>query len=161
VREATEFVTGNALDECNLTVYPVGTLLLAMYGEGKTRGKCTELLIESTTNQALAAIQIDRRLKGYLKIFFAKNYDETRRGASGGVQPNLNLGIVREIILPLPPREEQEVIVEALEDQLSVIDHLESDLEAKLKSAHALRQSILKAAFEGEARAAGPERRDG
>jgi type I restriction enzyme S subunit len=150
VREPTEFVTLSALDECNLSLYPVGTLLLAMYGEGKTRGKCTELLIATTTNQALAAIQTDQRVKGYLKIFLARNYDHTRRGASGGVQPNLNLSIVREIVLPLPPGEEQEMIVEAVEDQLSVIDHLESDLGSKLKGAQALRQSILKAAFEGK-----------
>ena len=52
--------------------------------------------------------------------------------------------------IPLPPLEEQDAIVEAVEAQLSVIDHLEFALEAKLKSAQALRQSILKAAFEGK-----------
>jgi type I restriction enzyme S subunit len=51
---------------------------------------------------------------------------------------------------PLPPDFEQGAIVEAVEEQLSVIEHLESDLEAKLNSAQALRQSVLKAAFEGK-----------
>jgi len=150
VRAATEFVTPAALEECNLTLYPAGTLLLAMYGEGKTRGKCSELLIEATTNQALAAIQIAQDLRGYLKVFLAKNYDQTRRGASGGVQPNLNLGIVREIALPLPPQAEQELVVEAVESQLSVIDQLEAELAAKFKSIQALRQSILRQAFVGK-----------
>jgi hypothetical protein len=36
-----------------------------------------------------------------------------------------------------------------VEDQLSVIDHLESDLETKLKSAQSLRQAILRQAFTG------------
>lgn len=54
------------------------------------------------------------------------------------------------LALPIPPLSEQEAITEAVEAQLSVIDHLESDLEAKLESAQALRQSILKAAFEGK-----------
>ncbi|MFZ1501232.1 MAG: restriction endonuclease subunit S [Giesbergeria sp.] len=45
VDEASEFVTKLALAETNLTLYPIGTLLIAMYGEGKTRGKCTELRI--------------------------------------------------------------------------------------------------------------------
>ncbi len=49
----------------------------------------------------------------------------------------------------LPSLAEQEAIVEAVEDQLSVIDHLEADLDAKLRSAKALRQSILRHAFEG------------
>ena len=52
--------------------------------------------------------------------------------------------------LALPPLAEQEAIVEAIEDQLSVIEHLEADLEAKLKSAQALRQSILRHAFTGQ-----------
>ncbi len=46
VREATDFVTERALKETNLSVYPKHTLLIALYGEGKTRGKCSELLIE-------------------------------------------------------------------------------------------------------------------
>ena len=52
--------------------------------------------------------------------------------------------------LALPPLAEQEAIVEAVEDQLSVIEHVEADLEAKLKSAQALRQSILRHAFTGQ-----------
>jgi type I restriction enzyme S subunit len=55
-----------------------------------------------------------------------------------------------EIRIPLPPHAEQAAIVEAVEDQLSVIEHLEGDLEAKLKSAQALRQSILRHAFSGQ-----------
>jgi len=54
------------------------------------------------------------------------------------------------IEFPLPPVAEQEDIVEAAEDQLSVIDHLESDIDAKLQSAQALRQSILRHAFTGQ-----------
>ena len=45
---------------------------------------------------------------------------------------------------------EQEAIADAVEDQLSVVDHLDADLEAKLKSAQSLRQSLLRHAFEGK-----------
>ena len=54
-----------------------------------------------------------------------------------------------EFIFPLPPLEEQNSIVENVEDQLSVIDRLETGLVAKLESARGLRQSILKHAFTG------------
>ncbi len=52
--------------------------------------------------------------------------------------------------IPLPPLAEQEAIVEAAEEQLTVIEHLEADLAAKLKSAQGLRQSILRHAFTGQ-----------
>ncbi|MGD0650385.1 MAG: restriction endonuclease subunit S [Verrucomicrobiia bacterium] len=52
--------------------------------------------------------------------------------------------------LALPASDEQEAIVEAVEDQLSVIEHIESDVEAKLKTAQSLRQSILRHAFTGQ-----------
>jgi len=76
VKEATDYVTEHALRETNLSVYPKHTLLLAMYGEGKTRGKCSELLIEASTNQAIAAIHFenhDYRVRPFLKYFLLKN----------------------------------------------------------------------------------------
>jgi type I restriction enzyme S subunit len=57
---------------------------------------------------------------------------------------------LEDFVFPLPPMGEQDAIVDAVEDQLSIIDHLEADLEAKLKSAQALRQSILRHAFIGQ-----------
>lgn len=63
---------------------------------------------------------------------------------------NLTQDRFSELLVPYPPSDEQETIVEAVEDQLSVIEHLETDLEAKLKSAQALRQSILRHAFTGQ-----------
>ena len=65
-------------------------------------------------------------------------------------QVNLTLEMCRQLPLPLPPLAEQEAIVEAVEDQLSVIEHIEADVAAKLKSAQALRQSILRHAFTGQ-----------
>ena len=55
VKQSENFVTDKALKETRLKLYPPGTLLVALYGEGKTRGKCTELRIEATINQALAS----------------------------------------------------------------------------------------------------------
>ena len=57
VETAEECITTAATQETNAKVFPKHTLLIAMYGEGKTRGKVSELLIEAATNQACAAIQ--------------------------------------------------------------------------------------------------------
>ncbi len=152
VRNTEDFITLLALDETNVKLFPVHSLLVAMYGEGKTRGKVSELLIEATTNQACAALVFDglaKELKGYVKIFFQKNYDDIRRLSSGGVQPNLNLGIVKETALPLPPFAEQSKIFHLVEQKMSVISEIESRLMADIARANRLRQSVLAVAFSG------------
>jgi type I restriction enzyme, S subunit len=64
-------------------------------------------------------------------------------------QANVNGSKLAAFAFPLPPRDEQAAIVECVEDQLSVVEHLEADLETKLTSAQALRQSVLRRAFRG------------
>lgn len=62
----------------------------------------------------------------------------------------LNLDDIRTVDVPVPPIEEQRFIVEEVERRLSVVDKLEATVEANLKQADGLRQSILKQAFSGE-----------
>ena len=147
VDKASEFVTQRALAETNLTLYPAGTLLVAMYGEGKTRGKCAELRIPATTNQALAAVQVNDQVRAYVRHFLELNYEEMRKVASGGVQPNLNLSLVRAVAVPLPPLVEQVRIVSEVDRRLSLVHGVEAEVDANLKRAARLRQSVLAAAF--------------
>jgi len=111
------------------------------------------LLIKATTNQAIAAIHFknkDNRVKPFLKYFLLKNYNDIRRLSSGGVQPNLNLGVVKKTLIPLPPIAEQQLIVSELESKLTVCDKIEETISQSLQQAETLRQSILKKAFEGK-----------
>lgn len=110
-------------------------------------------MIPATINQAIAALVLEglsSPCRPYLKILLLANYEEIRRPSSGGVQPNLNLGLVRKIAVNLPPLVEQIRIVAEVERRLSLIDDLESAIVANLKRADRLRQSILKRAFEGK-----------
>lgn len=81
--------------------------------------------------------------------YHVRRWIETHAATSAG-QYNISLGVLDGLAVPLPPLDEQEGIVEAVDDQLSVIDHLEVDLDDKRKSAQALRQSILRHAFTGQ-----------
>ncbi|WP_295429921.1 restriction endonuclease subunit S [uncultured Thiodictyon sp.] len=153
VMEATELVTELALKECRLQIYPLGSLLVAMYGEGKTRGKCSELLVQATINQAIAALVFDaesQRCKPYLKAFLLTSYEKMREQASGGVQPDLNLQIIKSISVPLPPVDEQEEISQLLAEQFQQIGQQQAAVEFALKQSAAQRQNILKAAFSGQ-----------
>jgi len=152
VHQASEYVTECALEECNLTLYPPGTLLIAMYGEGRTRGKCSELMLEATTNQAIAAIRLRPEavhLKSWVKLCLQSQYEEMRRVASGGVQPNLNLGLVRSIVIPVPPSGVWEKLVDEVDRRLSLADELDRAVSATLVRSAAVRTSLLDRAFSG------------
>lgn len=153
VTEASDYVTDLALKETNLRIYPKHTLLIALYGEGKTRGKCSELLIEAATNQAIAAIVQEgmlEKLRKYMKWFFQKNYGDIRLKSSGGVQSNLNLSIIENTLFPMCSIEEANQVVDAIEMKLSEIDQLDQTITTSLQQAEALRPSILKKAFSGQ-----------
>lgn len=152
VKDCKEFVTTKALEETNIKIFPKHTLLMAMYGEGKTRGKSSALLIEATTNQAIAGIVqngIEANIRKYLKLFLIKNYQDIRRKSSGGVQPNINLDIVKNTAIALCSLNEQIQIIQEIENRLSVCDKMEKILKTEIERSRNLRQSILKKAFEG------------
>lgn len=153
VAKATEMISELALKECRLEMYPVGALLVAMYGEGKTRGMCSELRIPATINQAIAALVLEAdasNCKAYLKSFLFSNYAKMREQASGGVQPNLNLQIIRSIVLPLPSVAEQIEITRVLESHFELIGFQQNALALARKQSAAQRKNILQAAFSGQ-----------
>ncbi|WP_411166445.1 Type I restriction enzyme EcoKI specificity protein [Aeromonas sp. DSM 116730] len=161
--EAEQFVTNVAIKECTLKIFPAGTLLLAMYGEGKTRGQVTEMRLKATCNQACAAILVDesKASKCFIKLRLQENYEETRKAAVGGAQPNLNLNKVREIPVHLPSEAEQTEIVRRVEQLFAYADTLEQQAKAAKERVDKLTQAILAKAFRGELtadwRAANPD----
>lgn len=152
VTGAVEFVTPTAIAAHRLKVYPPGTLLVAMYGEGKTRGQVAELAIPATINQACAAVVVDERLmlKGFLKLVLQANYFQMRVLAEGGNQPNLNLSKVKTFPLPEPTHEEQTEIVRRAETLFAFADRLEARLAQAQTAATRLTPALLAKAFRGE-----------
>ena len=73
-----------------------------------------------------------------------------RRCCTAGVYLDEAYRFATVCVSALAPTAEQETIIEAIEDQLSVLDHLEADLDTRLKSAQGLRQAILLHAFSGK-----------
>lgn len=87
-----------------------------------------------------------------LSVFRSYLHSGRFRKSSSITTSIAHLAAERFIVIefPLPPLAEQEAIVEIVEGQLSVVDHLEADIDAKLKKAQSLRQSILCHAFSGK-----------
>ncbi len=150
IREPKQFVTDRAVAETSLKVIPAGALLVAMYGEGKTRGTVAELAIDATINQACAAIILnDRSLKDWVLLVLAANYDAMRRLAAGGVQPNLNLSLVRSIELPMPPVDVRNRLRSRVEESDVIGRRLATSFVAASSRAGLFRRSLLAAAFSG------------
>ena len=147
-----KFVTRKAVIQCKLKIFPPGTLLVAMYGEGKTRGQVTEINIPATINQACAAVIADEILihRTYLKLCNEVNYEKTRLMAEGGNQPNLNLSKVKAIPILLPKMEEQREIVHRVESLFALADRVEKHYLQAQSRLKPLLQSILAKAFRGE-----------
>lgn len=152
VTSAVEYVTRAAITAHRLRVYPIGTLLVAMYGEGKTRGQVTELGISATVNQACAAVVVDetRMLRSFVKLALQAKYLEMRVLAEGGNQPNLNLAKVKAFPLPRPSRDEQAEIVRRVETLLAFANRLEARLLAAQTAAERMTPALLAKAFRGE-----------
>ncbi|MFS1879442.1 restriction endonuclease subunit S [Vibrio splendidus] len=149
---AEQFVSQVAIEECRLKVFKKSTLLLAMYGEGKTRGQVTEIMFDATCNQACAAITVDQAYvkNSYVKYRLVENYELTRKAAVGGNQPNLNLTKVRDIPVPLAPLAEQKRIVEKLDEVLVQVDTIKARLDGIPSLLKRFRQSVLASAVSGK-----------
>lgn len=68
-------------------------------------------------------------IRGYLKYFFTKIYEEIRLLAEGAAQPNLNVGKIKETLVPLPPLAEQHRIVAKIDQLMFLCDTLEKQID--------------------------------
>ena len=151
VDEPTDLITELALKETNCEIYPTGTLLMAMYGEGKTRGQLTELRIEAASNQACAAIiPYISETKNFVRLYLLANYYQLRRLAEGGNQPNLNLGKISSLFIPLPPIQEQRRVVEQYGFILESIELLEASKALLEERINMAKSKILDLAMQGK-----------
>lgn len=113
ILEVEERITELALADTNCKVFPVDTILVAMYGQGQTRGRAGMLKTPAATNQACAAILPSNEINARF-LFEALNlqYDRLRAMGRGGNQANLNLAMIKELQVPSPPMDMQLEFVE-------------------------------------------------
>ena len=151
IYKTNEQITEDGLAHASTSIHPIGTVMLAMIGEGKTRGQAAILNSEAAHNQNTAAILVSKTpcSPKYIYYFLQMNYDNTRRVGSGNNQKALNKERVRALRFPFTSFAEQNKVVAEIESRLSVCDSIEHTVDTALAQAKAMRQSILKKAFEG------------
>jgi type I restriction enzyme S subunit len=139
ISQGSTFVSDEAISEYNLKIYRPGTLFMAMYGQGKTRGQVSLLEIAATTSQNAAAIEPNERLSSaFLWHYLLSQYDYLRGIGSLGHLSHLNLGYMRELLIPLPPTTEEQdeivAILDAIDRKIGLHKHQRTVLDALFKS---------------------------
>ena len=144
IDEASEFITKEGLRNSAAKVYRPGTLLMAMYGQGKTRGKVAILGIDASVNQACAAINLIESVLGeYIFFNLSARYDEIRGLSNTGNQENLNSKIIKNILIPIPPLLEQHAITTALSDVGALLASLDELIGKKRLIKQGAMQELL------------------
>jgi type I restriction enzyme, S subunit len=152
ITSTRETITEAGLNGSSTQINPIGSVLLGMIGEGKTRGQVAILKIEAANNQNCAAIWTAETPvpSEYLYFWLWSQYETTRRGSSGNNQPALNKSIIERILFPLAPVNEMQVAVSLVVESLDSILVQEGAIELAIRQATAQRKNILKAAFSGQ-----------
>ncbi|EOU2040687.1 restriction endonuclease subunit S [Clostridium perfringens] len=147
INETEEYITEDGFNNSSVNLLPKDTILIAMYGQGKTRGMTGKLGIEATTNQACAAILPNNNENmDFVWYQLRLLYDELRALGQGGSQPNLNTNLVKTYQLIFPPVELQN----EFERFIKHIDKLKFEMEKSLKELEDNFNSLMQKAFKGE-----------
>lgn len=143
VTASKECVTEKALKETALKLYDKGTVLIAMYGQGKTRGTAAVLGIDATINQACAALTVHSGCPKFLFYQLQNSYHAIRRLSNTGNQENLNAEIIKNFKILWPDELEQQKIAAILSTQDKVIELKEMLLAQKQQQKKYLMQQLL------------------
>jgi len=147
ILSSEEKITRKGLENSNATIFPINSILIAMYGQGKTRGKTAKLAIQASTNQACAAIlPSDQYSTNYLWYLLRICYESLRNLGRGGNQPNLNLGMIKEYNIIFPHIEKQELFSNIVEK----VEKLKQKQKQSTEELDTLFNSLMQKAFRGE-----------
>ncbi|MEK6805733.1 MAG: restriction endonuclease subunit S [Pseudomonadota bacterium] len=117
INDTEEKITAAALKDSAAKLIPAGAVLVAMYGQGVTRGKVAMLGIEATTNQACVALlpHTNEVRSDFLYAYLTFSYDRLRSLAHGGQQQNLNAELIKSFPIPKASEDEQREIARILQ----------------------------------------------
>jgi restriction endonuclease S subunit len=139
ILDTEEKITQEAIANSSAKLFPKGSLIMAMYGQGETRGRTAKLGIDAATNQACAVlygINNSMVLTDYLWYYLQFRYDDIRSMASGNNQPNLNAEKIKNYDIVVPP----------ISKQMQLIDYVKS-LKDKQEQLKALSTELISTAY--------------
>ena len=144
ITEVDEHITSKGLAASSAKIVPPNTTLIAMYGQGKTRGMTGYLGISASTNQACACILPSPEINSvYIWKYFELSYDKLRNMAKGGNQPNLNGNMIKNFPVLVPPIKRQEEYVQFVNQ----VDKSKVAVQKSLDEAQLMFDSLMQQYF--------------
>jgi len=125
IKHAEEFITKEGLNNSSTRLISPGTILMAMYGQGVTRGRVAILEIEAAINQAVAAISCSDKMDNVFLFYqLVGLYEHLRMisDARGGNQSNLNGKLIKELKIVVPDLLTQRQIVAQIEKEQALVN---------------------------------------
>ena len=151
ITEASELITKSALENCSLRLLPVGTVVVGMIGQGKTRGMAAVLRITATINQNLAAIRPSEHIdSSYLLYVLQAMYEWLREAGRGGNQAAMNCEMLSALRVPLPSIEEQQDIALFIEAETAKLESLRMEAERAISLLKERRSALITATVTGQ-----------
>ncbi len=146
VTHTATYITQLGYDNSSTKMIPKGSIVIALAGQGKTRGSVAITDIELCTNQSLCGIVLDKSdiINKYVYYFLGTRYNHLRKISSGeGTRGGLNLKMISEYEIPIPAISEQVRIVGILDTFTSSIDNLKQQIAQRRKQYEYYRDQLL------------------
>ena len=147
IHDTEEKLTEAGLKAIRGKLHPINSIVVAMYGQGQTRGRCALLCIEASCNQACGVIRPSEEFVP--RFMFAQlllAYERLRALGRGGNQENLNLQLLGSFEVLVPP----EVLQQTFATRIASIEALKATHRRALAALDALFASLLQRAFAGQ-----------
>lgn len=150
IYDAEEKITQEAIDNSSAKLVEKGAVLVAMYGQGLTRGRAAILDTVAATNQAVCILKVNENsFNKFIYYYFMYNYWKFREEAVGGNQPNLSGKIISDFTIKLPLLEEQREIVTIIDSLLEKEQQAQEFCDI-IEKINLMKKAILARAFKGE-----------
>ncbi len=144
ITEVEEYITEAGLAESSAKLVPAGTVLVAMYGQEKTRGMTAYLGIEASTNQACACILPSEKIDSmFLWKYLELSYEKLRSLAQGAGQHNLNGNMIKDFPVLIPPIDMQKSYVSFVIQ----VDKSKLAVQQGLQELETLKKSLMQQYF--------------
>lgn len=144
ITQPSELITREGFANSSAKWIPKDALVMALAGQGKTKGMVAQLGIPTTCNQSMAALIPDNRFAPrYLYYWLTANYQNIRNLAGGEARDGLNLEMLGSIPCPVPPVDEQQTIARFLDAKTAQIDALVAQKRQLIDKLKEKRQALI------------------